>query len=1327
MKKSTFLFKIPLLLLVFSLLSYHMHADNTIKTNQDSRSELQLLSKSELHLTLLNEVGLINSDFINLEGKDYVKLVVPAYTKSTVYGNPEMPVRRKLIEIPYGAVPSVRIVNYEVAEYKLADYGISEPVMPLQYSVPKCGDAPEFVYNAEVYATDAFIKQELVTVDILGIMRGTRIARVNIAPVFYNPVKNTIRVYENLEFEIDFEGADLAQTQAQKEKYYSPYFSSLLSSLENYSAPADRGDNFTRYPIKYVIVSDPQFEDQLQPLIEWKRRKGFIVVEAYTDVIGTTKEEIKAFLQDLYDNGTPEDPAPSFALFVGDVGEIPAYENGNGETDRLYFEYSGDLFPEVFYGRFSAQNAAQLQPYIDKTLQYEQYTMPDPSFLEEVVMIAGADSGHGHDWGNGQINYGTINYFNEEHDILSHTYLYPESGGSSAQIKQDISNGVAFANYTAHGSPNGWADPSFTISDIPNLQNQDKYGLLIGNCCSTSEFAGSCFAEEIVRAENKGALGYIGGSNSTYWDEDYYFGVGYGTVSEDPPPYEETGLGNYDRAFHDHGETFDEWCTTMDQVVYAGNLAVSESGSGQQTYYWDIYNLMGDPSLMIYYGVPDEMDVEHTAVLMVGATEFEVTAEPYAYIALNEGGENIAVALADQNGDATLEFDALSTPGTVELVITAQDFQPYFEDVLVIVPEGAYCLYMQHTINDDSLGNGNNQADYDEMVFLSVTIKNLGTEPANDVTAVLTTSDSHVEILDGMESYGTVEVDEEVTRENCFLIHLAEDIPDQLEIVFDLEMTDANDSTWTGQFKVMANAPAFMLKDIAVDDAESGNGNGRLDPGEMATLVIETENTGHAPITDVLAVIQAYNPFISVLSNDTVFAGIEAQNSVYARYDVSVDESTPEGVFGEMRYHVTSGGYSAQRSYYAKIGLLVEDWETGNFDKFNWHFDGDADWRINADNPFEGICDAKTGAIGNDQTSELYITYTVMADDTISFYKKVSSEASYDFLEFYIDNTKKGSWSGTSEGWTMEKFAVASGEHTFRWVYAKDYSATGGSDCAWIDYIMLPTMMATTVFSGVDQIVCSETGSLQCDGSATNYETLFWATSGTGTFDDINSMTPVYTLSSGDVENGLIFLSLNLVDVDGYPASDTMALSIVAPLDPPTVPSGPESVNLNEITESEYTTEEVEGALSYIWLLMPEEAGYTSGTSNTAHVFWNMEFDGEAVLSVAVNNECGASDYSEELVIDVTGTVGINDQETDNLLQIIPNPNKGRFQLIIGNNIQPNSSVRLVNLQGQLVYQKQIHASDKVLNFHLDGINSGMYYLILDNGEKRQVKKVLIN
>ncbi|MCP4710920.1 MAG: Gingipain R, partial [Planctomycetes bacterium] len=349
-------------------------------------------------------------------------------------------------------------------------------------------------------------------------------------------------------------------------------------------------DTITQYPVKYVIISDPMFEEALQPFIEWKRKKGFNVVEGYTDNpdVGTSTGSIKSFIQDLYDEGTPQDPAPSFVLFVGDIDQVPAFsgQSGGHVTDLHYCEYTNDYIPEIYYGRFSANNLAQLQPQLDKTLEYEQYLMADPSFTGEVTMISGVDGSFADVWGNGQINYGTTYYFNEEHNILSHTYLYPESGGSAGAIIQDVNNGVSFVNYTAHGSPNGWADPSFTVSDVAGLQNNGKYPLMIGNACSTNEFQiDVCFGEALLRAENRGAIGYIGASNSSYWDEDYYFGVGVGPIVVNPT-YEETNLGAYDGTFHDHGEPLEEHFVTQDALIFAGNLAVTEGSSGSMAYYW---------------------------------------------------------------------------------------------------------------------------------------------------------------------------------------------------------------------------------------------------------------------------------------------------------------------------------------------------------------------------------------------------------------------------------------------------------------------------------------------------------------------------------------------------------------------------------------------------------------------------------------------------------------------------------------------------------------------------------------------------------------------
>ncbi len=92
---------------------------------------------------------------------------------------------------------------------------------------------------------------------------------------------------------------------------------------------------------------------------------------------------------------------------------------------------------------------------------------------------------------------------------------------------QNVSDGVSYINYTAHGSTTSWSDPTFTQGNINSLQNYGEYCLAVGNCCLTSSYeVGECFAETWLRVADKGAIGYIGGSNSTYWDEDYWWGVG---------------------------------------------------------------------------------------------------------------------------------------------------------------------------------------------------------------------------------------------------------------------------------------------------------------------------------------------------------------------------------------------------------------------------------------------------------------------------------------------------------------------------------------------------------------------------------------------------------------------------------------------------------------------------------------------------------------------------------------------------------------------------------------------------------------------------------
>ena len=922
-------------------------------------------------------------------------------------------------------------------------------------------------------------------------MRGVSIARLEISPFRYNPVLNKIKVCYELEVEINFIGGDLNKTIQLKKDLFSPYFEGVYNLFANYKEEIT-DELIMDEPVTFIIVSDPMFQAALQPYIEWKTKKGFYVIEAYTDdpAVGTTTTSIKSYLQDLYNNPPAGYNSQSFVLLVGDVAQIPAFNGtaGGHITDLYYCEYTGDIYPECYYGRFSANNLTELQPQIDKTLEYEQYLMPDPSFLDEVVMVAGADATYGQLHGNGQINYGTSYYFNASHGLLSHTYLQPEpiGGNYSANIRQNVSDGVAYANYTAHCGSSGWSDPSFNTGHIPALTNAHKYPLMIGNCCSSVTFGGTCFGEEILRAADKGALGYIGGSNSTYWDEDFWWGVGYEAISANPV-YNASHLGAYDRTFHDNGEPLSEWYVTQGQMPSAGNLAVTQAGSSRETYYWEIYHLMGDPSLMVYMSQPPVTSATYDALMPLGTASFTVNTGAYAYVGITKDGVLHGAAIADASSIAEVTMNPpINVPGTADIVVTRQNGQPYIGTVTVASPSGPYLSLESYQI-DDNAGNNNGEADYGEDIVLNVTLENLGNSTATNVSATLFSSDPYITITDNSNNWLDIPAGTTSTQNGAFAFTVSDDVPDQHTVSFDIEMTDGID-TWNSSFTIIINAPLLEAGNITIDDISGGNGNGRLDPGETADIIIQTLNNGHSISPDASATLTSGSSWITINSGSSALGQINAGAFANATFNITCDAATPIGTAVDLNVDVNAGNYDFSHTYYEAVGLILEDWETGNFSRFPWITGGDADWLPTTVDPYEGVYSAQSGDINDNEISELYVTLETTVDDTISFYRKVSSESNYDYLQFWIDGNMMDEWAGEVP-WGKVSYFVSAGIHTFKWVYDKDGFVTTGSDCGWIDYIVFPSLSPIEPDISVDPVFI-DFGDVMVGGDATEIFTI---------------------------------------------------------------------------------------------------------------------------------------------------------------------------------------------------------------------------------------------
>ena len=1039
--------KKKLLLLIITFSSLMLFASQTIELGFSNNLELTSNNRSGFTANFAFEK--INYEDANTDRGVFSNLSIAGYTHTTELGEPKLPAIRKIIEVPLGAKVSANLINYTVKEKVLG----AHKIIPAQAPVSKLANTQdiEFVINEATYSKRSFNESPIVRVEELGIMRGTRLFTLIYEPIKYNPASNSIKIYNDVSISVEFSDADYEQTAYHKAKNYSPYFEGAYrKSVFNYSS--DR-DEMTNYPVSYIIIADPMFETQLAPFIEWKIEKGFNVITAYTDEIGSTNVEIKAFLQYLYDNATAKNPAPSFILFVGDVLQIPAYDGSitkispfSHKTDLDYVKLDGtDFLPEMYYGRFSANNTSELQPQIDKILEYEKFEMPDPSYLGEVVMIAGVEDKYDLAAinGNGAINYGIQNYFNSEHDIESHTYFYPASGSSDAEIISDVANGVGYLNYSAHGAHDSWSDPYFGISNINALGNIHQYPFVVGNCCLTNKFEEqTCFGEAWLRAEDQGAIGYIGGTNVTFWDEDYWWAVGAGPIKADSVYYEQTGIGVYDGLFHEHNEPFSDWFTTAGQMILNGNFAVVEAGSHLTDYYWEIYSLMGDPSLSAYIGVPSENNVNYPATINPGVNSINILADPYSYISLTRDGKIHGTVLADETGSAILNFKAFIIPGNAKLVITAQNREPVIELIEVVQSEESYVVIENYEINGE--------ATFGQSFSLDINFRNVGVKAATGLTATLTANDEYVTISDAKFDFGIIAPNATVSFSDVFGIDVSDEIPNLHDVEFTVSITGA-ELEYTGSLNILMSAPKFEIGEMRI--ADSGK-DGFLEAGETATVTIPIINAGEASSKVISAKLTTSTPnLISIVSTIFDMDALNGGETGVAIFEIIVADDAEKGSIGSLDITINSGKYAANSTYSSSIGLIFDDFKTGDFSSFAWA-QGANGWEIDSD-AYEGSYSMKSSDIDDSQTASISITMDVEKDGEIIFWKKISSENNYDKLCFYVNDTKMGEWSGC-DSWSEENFDVAAGQVTFTWAYEKDGFFSSDDDCAWIDMIFFP-------------------------------------------------------------------------------------------------------------------------------------------------------------------------------------------------------------------------------------------------------------------------------
>ena len=869
-----------LMVLLLSCSSLFAQEWVSIGGNTPDGAKLQLQStdsKGSVFSLSLN--GYFRKQVSTPQGDAWI-ISVPKATQIQEAGAPDLPKFASSFVIPDMARMGVRVLSSRYEEYT------NVLVAPSKGNLLRTVDPETVPYTfGSIYSEGRLfpgVEAELRTPHIVRDLRGQTVV---VNPFQYNAATKTLRVYYEMTIElyvIDQNGENiisrngLAHITPEFNQIYQNHFLNYSSQGSRYTAVGEEG--------RMIVIAYGDFMNTMQPFVEWKNMRGIPTTMVNVSTIGSTSTAIKSYIQNEYDAG-----GLAYVLLVGDNAQIPTNSgSGLGGPSDVAYSYlaGGDHYPDIFVGRFSAENIGHVATQVTRTLNYEKNPQLTSDDWYTTCLGIASDQGPGDD---NEYDYQHIR--GQQTDLMAYTYTKnPElfdgsQGGNDASgnptasmVSTEVNDGSGIIVYTGHGSNNSWGTTGFSNTNVGQLTNQDKLPFIWSVACVNGEFMNStCFAESWLRAEKNGqptgAVAFLGSTINQSWN----------------PP-----MCGQDEMVDILVESYnDNIKRTFGGLSMNGCMKMNDeygTGGNEMTDTWTIF---GDPSLMVRTDNPVAITANHNPTAFIGSTSFNVNcASNDAKVTLSINGAILGSALVS-NGSATVNFAALTTPNdTIDVVITKYNTIPYMGRVPVVPANGPYVVYNTNVVNDGA-GNGNGIPEYGEAVTLNLAVKNIGVDPTSNAIVKLRTSDPYITISDSTEVYGVISPNQIKNMDNAYALNISSTVPNQHAAVIYV-VTDDNGTIWNSQFTLLISASDVRIASTTVIDP-TGNNDGRLDPGENDEIQIKLNNQGAAGVTNLTAILATGDPFVNITTPNGNFGTIAAGGYGQQNFNVSVAEFTPGG------------------------------------------------------------------------------------------------------------------------------------------------------------------------------------------------------------------------------------------------------------------------------------------------------------------------------------------------------------------------------------------------------------------------------------------------
>ena len=457
------------------------------------------------------------------------------------------------------------------------------------------------------------------------------------------------------------------------------------------------------------------FVNAVKPLMDWKNQKGVktIILSNFSlypgvDNASKIRNMIKSYYETeniqwvLLAGDAQDDLIPIREVYNPDVidakqgdHESPGFDDEYKPTDFYYADLDGtwndnnnnkwgesavktennikkdeiEWIPDVYVGRFPADNVNELEIMVNKTLKYEK----DPMIGDWMnrMLLAGAVSSLFPNLEDEAVltSYIWNNYVSDE---MEFTHLHKDYSPydppvppapnrqeflTSINIDSELNTiGYSAVLIASHGFVTDFTDVNegniYTAAQASSSNNIDKPALFYGDACTTSPYdIDGSIGELLIKRPDAGAIGYIGGMRVTWYFEDDG----------------DLAMLNRGNAKLFWEEFFEEKKFQQGKALYDSKVAYMESdhfteGWGSLDQEWErknilSYNLLGDPEVDVYTNKPLNATNPFTENIYEGQLIKSIIRDtngsvvPYARVHMRTNGGKYRTVYADIQGE----------------------------------------------------------------------------------------------------------------------------------------------------------------------------------------------------------------------------------------------------------------------------------------------------------------------------------------------------------------------------------------------------------------------------------------------------------------------------------------------------------------------------------------------------------------------------------------------------------------------------------------------------------------------------------------------------